>query len=95
MYKYRCVTISTFALFYVTLSKVYQIYKLKDLLKVIANMISAKLYYRKGNSAYINLSGAEVRELKATIPEREEYLVSIEDSGNKITLTKQEKSIKP
>ncbi len=77
------------------LSKAYQVFKLKDLLKVIANMISAKLYYRKGNSAYINLSGAEVRELKAKIPEREEYLVRIEDSGNKITLTKQEKSIKP
>ncbi len=95
MYKYRCVTISSFALFYVTLSKEHQIYNLKELLKVINNMILAKIYFRKGKGAYINLSGDEVETLKTSIKEKIEYVVSIEENGTKITLTKSEKSIKP
>ncbi len=95
MYKYRCVTISSFALFYVMLSKAPQRYKLKDLLKVIESMILAKFYFRKGKGAYINLSGDEVELLKKKITEKEEYFVRIENGGTKIILTKQEKSIKP
>ena len=59
-------------------------------------MISAKIYFRSGKGAYINLSGDEVDELKTILKPGAELVLCVEDGGNELVLkTKvKEKSIK-
>ena len=81
-----------YAYIYALLHKLPHLYKLKELLTVLNNMISGKIYFRKeGKGAVINLSGDEIEKLK--MKSRDSLVVRLEEEGTKLIL-KQEKSIK-